>query len=403
VSGTPGLSAAAIPELGKAPLGHGLRAHWSLEPDMRFLNHGSFGATPRTVLAEQQAWRDRMERQPVRFMTSELPGLLRAAAGELAGFLGVRGEDLAFVENATAGVNAVLRSIAFRSGERIVLSRYAYPAVRNAVLQRCRETGAVPAEAAVPFPIEDAREIVAAFATALAPGARLAIADHVSSPLAIVQPLREIAGLCREHGLPLLIDGAHAPGMLDLRIGETGADWYVGNCHKWLFAPKGSAFLWAAPHVQAGLHPPVISNRWGEGFVAEFDWTGTRDPSAWLATPAAIAFLRGIGVERYRAYIAGLARDAARALAQGWQVALPAPEAMSAAMVTLPVPEALGAIRDDAARVHDALWERWRIEVPVSDFDGRLWLRISGQVYNEAADYAALEAPVLELAAEAGR
>jgi isopenicillin-N epimerase len=396
VSGSDPLPVAQIPDLRTAPLGHGLRAHWLLDPDIHFLNHGSYGATPRAVLDVQQALRERMERQPVRFMDAELPGLLRGAASEVAEFLGAQGDGLAFVDNATAGVNAVLRSIPFKTGERIVLSRHAYPAVRNAVLHRCRESGAVSVEADVPFPIRGEDEIVSAFAAVIAPGTRLVIADHVSSPLAIVHPVRRLAALCGERGALLLVDGAHAPGMLDLRIEATGADWYVGNCHKWLMAPKGSAFLWAAPHRRAELHPLAISNRWGQGFSAEFDWTGTRDPSAWLAVPAAVAFLRSLGLERYRGRIAALARDAARGLAHAWGVAVPAPEPMFAAMVTVPLPEALAG---RGARVlHDALWDRWRIEVPVLDFDHRMWVRISGQIYNELADYEMLGSAVAELA-----
>lgn len=386
-----------LPDLSREPPGPGLRRHWALEPGIHFLNHGSYGATPRAVLAAQQAWRERLERQPVRFMNRELPGLLRAAAAELAGFLGARGEDLAFTENATAAVNAVLHSIALRPGDEVVYSRHAYPGVRNALFQACRDSGALPREAAVPFPLAGEDEVVDAIAAAIGPATRLLLVDHVSAFTAVVQPVARLVALGRRHGVPVLVDGAHAPGMLDLGLDGLDADWYAGNCHKWLLAPKGSGFLWAAPRARAGLHPAVISNRWGEGFPGEFDWTGTRDPGAWLATPDAIAFLRALGPARYREWIRALALDAACRLAAAWRVELPAPDAMLGAMVTLPLPAALQG--RNAAAIHDALWERWRVEVPVLEIDGRLWVRISGQVYNSLADYEVLADAVLELAA----
>jgi isopenicillin-N epimerase len=384
-----------VPDLSNEPLGPGLRRHWALEPDIHFLNHGSFGATPRAVLEAQGCWRERLERQPVRFMTSELPGLLRAAAAELAHFLGGRGEALAFAENATASVNAVLRSVRLRPGDEVLCSRHAYLGVKNALRHHCRETGAVLREAAVPFPCAGDGEVVDAYAAAMGPATRLLIADHVSAFTAVIQPVARLAALARSRGVPLLVDGAHAAGMLEVRLEELDADWYAGNCHKWLLAPKGSGFLWAAPRARDGLHPPVISNRWGQGFPAEFDWAGTRDPSAWLATPEAIAFLGSLGLARYREYIHRLALEAAALIAGAWRVDVTAPPALLGAMATLPLPDALQGRA--AAEIHDALWERRRVEVPVLEIDGRLWVRISGQVYNELADYAALAEAVCAL------
>jgi isopenicillin-N epimerase len=386
-----------VPDLSREPLGPGLRRHWTLEPGIHFLNHGSFGATPRAVLEAQGLWRERLERQPVRFMGSELPGLLRAAAGELAAFLGARGEGLAFTENATAAVNAVLRSISLRPGDEVLCSRHAYVGVKNTLLHYCREAGAVLREAAVPFPCGGGDEVVEAYAAALGPATRLVVVDHVSAFTAVIQPVAQLTALARSRGVPVLVDGAHAVGMLELRLEDLSADWYAGNCHKWLLAPKGSGFLWAATRARDGLRPPVISNRWGQGFPAEFDWAGTRDPSAWLATTEAIAFLRSLGLARYREYIHRLALEAAALLAAAWDVQAAAPGHLLGSMATLPLPDALQGRA--AADIHDALWDRSRVEAPVLEIDGRLWVRISGQVYNELADYAALAEAVQELAA----
>lgn len=375
------------------PFGHAMRRHWRLEPEMHFLNHGSFGATPRSVLAAQQHWRDHMEAQPVRFMADELSGLLRDAAAVLAKFLGAQPERLAFVENATDAVNAVLRSFAWRAGDEIVIANHAYPAVRNTVRFVAERYKLTVREAEIPFPLDmlHAREtITAAFAQAISPRTRLLIVDHVCSPLAIVLPVADIVGLCRQHNVQVLVDGAHAPGMLDLKLDELGADWYTGNCHKWLFAPKSCAFLYASPAGTAGLHPTAISNFFGAGFPTEFDWQGTRDYSAWLAVTAALSFIDALGVQRYSEHLRVLATDAATLIADRWQVDLPAPVEQFAAMVTLPLPIADAATADNARRWHQLLWQAHRIEVPVQAFNGRLWVRISAQVYNELLDYEAL-------------
>jgi isopenicillin-N epimerase len=217
------------------------RSEWLLDPDVTFLNHGSFGATPRAVLAEQARWRERMERHPTGFMSFVLPGALREAAARLATFVGAAAPDLVFVENATAGCNAVLTSIALSAGDEILLTDHGYPAVRKAALHVAARTGARVVEAAIQFPIEEPSDIIATVTARLGPRTRLVVLDHVTSPTAVILPVRELTALCRAAGARVLIDGAHGPGMLPLDIPAIGADWYVGNCHKWLMAPKGSA------------------------------------------------------------------------------------------------------------------------------------------------------------------
>jgi isopenicillin-N epimerase len=352
---------------------------------MDFLNHGSFGAAPKAVLAAQDAWRAQMNAQPVEFLSGRLPKLLRGAAGKLADFLNVRADDLVFVDNATCGVNTVLRSLDWRRGDEILLSSHSYPAVKNAARHISRVAGAVLREARVPFPPQSSAAITGAFAKALTRRTRLAIVDHVASPTALIFPVREIAALCREAGSRVLVDGAHAPGMLALDVAALGADWYVGNCHKWLFAPKGCAFLWAARSAKEGLHPLAISNHYGEGFLKEFDWCGTREPSAWLAVESALAFHRGLGAGALLRRNHGLAVAMGRRLARAWGVAMP-PEELCGAMVSLPLPFYKRPSREDVKRLHDALWRR-KIEVPFFNLGGRLLIRISAQAYNGPADY----------------
>jgi len=376
--------------------GASLRSEFLLEDGIAFLNHGSYGATPRVVLAAQDEWRARMERQPVHFMQRVLPDALREAAGVLAVFLGVSGDDLVFVENATAGVNAVLRGVTLGPGDEVLTTDHAYPAIRKVLGFVCRETGAVLVEAPVPFPLSGGDQVVASVAAALSPRTRLAVLDHVTSESAAVMPIASLSALCRSRGVPLLVDGAHAPGMLDLDIAAVGADWYVGNAHKWLFAPKGCGFLWAAPVRQPGLHPPVVSHGLDQGFAAEFDWVGTRDPSAWLTVRDAIAFLDCLGAAAVRAHNRDLAAEAATLLTAAWDSEAGSPAAMRGAMATLRLPLP-GSTPEDAARLHDRLIDEHAIEVPVLALGGSLWVRISAQVYNEIEDYARLAQAVAKM------
>jgi len=208
-------------------------------------------------------------------------------------------------------------------------------------------------------------------------------------------PVAELIALGRAHGAAVLVDGAHAPGALDLDIAALGADWYVGNLHKWACSPRSCGILWAPPARQAGLHPPVVS--WGldQGFTTEFDWVGTRDPSPYLAAPAGIAFLRELGAAEVRAYDHGLAWRGARLLAQRWETELEVGEAMVGTMATVPLPARAGADVEAAARLRDALLFEDRIEVQMHAAHGRLWARISAQVYNDESDVERLAEAVL--------
>jgi isopenicillin-N epimerase len=375
----------------KAPVA-GDRDEWLLDPEVAFLNHGSFGATPRAVLGEQERWRALMERHPTHFMSEELPPALRTAAARFAAFVGAQPDDLVFVENATAGCNTVLRSLRLAPGDEILVTDHGYAAVRKAAEYVAGRASARVVEAAVPFPIEDAAQVVSPVASRLGPRTRLAIFDHITSPTAVIFPVRELTALCRAAGVPVLIDGAHAPGMLSLDVPSVGADWYTGNCHKWLMAPKGSAFLWAASERQGDVHPLVISHGYGQGFTAEFDWVGTRDPSAWLSVPAAIDFHERLGGAKLRERNAALAREQATLLAGVWQTERGAPDALTGSMAAVRLPLREATTTERALELRRKLFDDHRIEVPVTAFAGALWARISAHAYNRPADYARLAA-----------
>jgi isopenicillin-N epimerase len=377
--------------------GRGLRQLFRLEESTTFLNHGSFGLTPVTVLAAQEAFRGEMERQPVQFLNrAALQPRLRAAAGQLAAFLGAAGEDLVFVDNATTGVNAVLRSVALGPGDDLLLTDHTYPAVRNAIRFVCRCTGARMVEAKLPFPAESPDGIVAAVTAALTDRTRLAVFDLVSSASAIIMPVAALARACRKAGARVLIDAAHGPGMLDLDLPTLQADWVTGNAHKWLFAPKGCAVLWARKEAQQDLHPTVISHGFEQDFVNEFDWTGTRDPTAWLAAPMALDFYRSMGDSALRVRNHGLAVAAAELLAERWKTEVGAPAGMVGSMAIVRLPGDLPGSPAAAQAVHDRLWQKYHIEVPVMSIEGTLWVRISAQIYNDLDDYRRLAAGVAE-------
>jgi isopenicillin-N epimerase len=377
--------------------GRDMLAHWPLDPAITYLNHGTVGVTPHTVLAAQQAIRDEIERQPSRFILRELTDIvvgqrreqtprLREAAGIVADFLGARADDLVFVDNTTSAANAVLRSFPLQAGDEILASDFGYGGVTQAARFAAREKGATVRVVTLPYPLRSSASIVDAFDAAIGPRTRLAIVDHIAANSALLFPLADIAARLRARGVAVLADGAHVPGAIALDIPSLGVDWYMANLHKWLWVPRSSGILWAAPERQRDLHPPVVS--WGldQGFTTEFDAPGTRDPSAHLAAPRAIAFMQSLGVDAVQRYNHRLAWDGAHRLAARWGTEFTTPESMLATMATVMLPEALGQTSDDAARVRDRLLFDDRIEVAVHAYEHRLWVRISAQIYNDMAD-----------------
>jgi isopenicillin-N epimerase len=375
--------------------GHIRRPDFVLAEGIDHLNHGSFGATPRRVIEAAQEWRLEMEADPSRFFRRDLPGLLRRAADRVATFLGGRGEDWAFVENATAGLNAIIGSLALAPGDELLCLSQVYGAIGNALNYHAGRCGARLVSVAVPVPFTDPAPLLGAIAGAIGPRTRLACFDHITSAGAVVLPIREMAAICREEGVPVVVDGAHAPGQIALDVPGLGVDWYVGNLHKWAFAAKGTAVIWCSPERQKALHPTAISHALGQGFTAEFDYTGTRDNSAWLAVPAALDYVDEVGSEAMRAHNAALARDAGAMLEEAWDSEAAAAPEFCASMVSVRLPGGRlpgGGDRDMAHRLAAQLSERHRITAPIMVLDGGLWIRVSAQIYNEIGDYARLAA-----------
>ena len=376
--------------------GHAMLEHWSLDPEITYLNHGTVGVTPTRVRRFQQALLEEIERQPARFMLRELEhhsstppafeSRTRRAAKAVAAFLGARGEDLVFVDNATTGMNAVLRSMPFQPGDEILITDFAYGAITNTAHYVARERGAKVVTLRLPFPKSDPEQIVSLISSAITPRTKIVIVDHIAAFTSIILPLREIAAACHAKNVPVLVDGAHAPGALDLNIPALGVDWYVGNMHKWAFAPRGCGILWANPERQAGLHPTVIS--WGldQGFTQEFDLLGTKDPTAHLSAPEGIEFIHDLGANVMREHNHALAWQAAHWLADHLGTRFEEARDMTGCLVSVPLPERAGSSAQEAFALQHALLYQDRIEIPILPVNGRLYARISAQVYNEMSD-----------------
>jgi isopenicillin-N epimerase len=382
----------------------GYGSHWGLDPAIHFLNHGSFGACPRAVLAEQDRWRARMERRPVQFLARELEGLLDEARAALAAYLGASARDLAWVPNATAGVNAVLRSRDFAAGDELLATDHTYNACRNTLDFVAARAGARVIVAPVPFPIASAGDAVDAILSRVTPRTRLALLDHVTSPTGLVLPIEHLVRELAARGIDTLVDGAHAPGMLDVDLARLGATYYTGNCHKWICAPKGAGFLHVQPDRQGDVRPIAISHgansprRDRSRFLIEFDWTGTDDPSPLLCVPSALRFMESLlpgGWPALRARNRALALEARATLCEAMEIPPPCPDEMIGALAAVPLPAGSGEAPSSplyADPLQEALLERWSIEVPIVPWPAppaRL-VRVSAQIYNAPSQYELL-------------
>lgn len=383
---------------------HTLRPLWTLDPEVHFLNHGSFGACPRAVLEHQSQWRAKMERSPVAFMARQVFDHLDAARERLAAFVRCDADGLVFVHNATAAVNAVLRSLKLEPGDELLITDHGYNACNNVARFVCERAGAVVKVASVPFPLTHPEQVSEAILAAASPRTRLALIDHITSPTGLVLPIADIVAALHERGIDTLVDGAHGVGQLDLDLGALGAAYYTSNCHKWLCAPKGAAFLHVRADRRDGVQPAIISHganvrrsthtRLHDGF----DWPGTYDPSAWLSVPFAIDYLAdlGGGWDSVRASNRAMVLAGRTILCDALGVEPPAPDEMIAHLVALPLPDrdpddvGVGPFGHDPLGMR--LYEAHRIEVPVVPWPTapKRLVRISAQVYNDHDDYRAL-------------
>ncbi len=372
-----------------APTPAELRRLFYLDPEVTVLNHGSFGACPRPVLAQLRAWHERAERQPVKFYSRDLVELTAEARSRVAAFLNAEPDNLVFVPNPTTGANVVARSLRLAPGDQVLGNDHEYGAVARAWTFVCEKAGATYRSQPVPLPATDQAAVADAIWAGVTERTRVIVLSHITSPTAMIMPVEEICRRARTAGILTLVDGAHAAGQLDVDLAAVGADFYTGNFHKWVCGPKGTGFLYARPELQARIEPLVVSWGWRPPYPSgrtrfqdEQEWQGTRDIAPYLTVPAALDFLREHRWELVRARCRSLAREARERITAltGLPPLTPPDESWFGQMVALPLPPC------DARALKAALWDRHRVEIPINEWNGRPLIRVSIQGYNDPSD-----------------
>ncbi|MCO5203677.1 MAG: aminotransferase class V-fold PLP-dependent enzyme [Anaerolineae bacterium] len=368
-----------------------LREQFLLDPDVTFLNHGSFGATPRPVFEAYQSWQRHLERQPVQFLGTDIYPLLAAARARLGAFLNADPDDLAFVTNATTGVNIVARSLALHPGDEILTTDHEYGACVNAWQAVCQKTGAKLVVRPIDLPVSSADAIVEQFWADVTPRTKLIFISHITSVTALTLPVAAICARARAAGILTVVDGAHAPGQLALDLAAVDADFYTGNLHKWVCAPKGAAFLYTRRRLQSLIEPLVVSWGWGPNpqnpsgspYLDVLQWSGTADPSAYLTVPAALDFLDAHDWPSVRIRCHTLAQQWLHRVCELTGSVPPYPDdaGFYQQMALAPLPPL-----DDAQAFKRRFYERHRVEIPVTEWRGRAYMRVSVQGYNTQDD-----------------
>ncbi len=382
------------------------RSAWDLDPETTYLNHGSFGPTPRRVIESRERWSRRLAAQPMRFLVREMEQHLDESLAVLANFIGTSPRNLVFVDNATYGMNVAARSIPLGAGDRVIVTDHEYGAVMRIWRERCRETGAAFSVQSLPDPLGDVPSLVNAFFDGVTSETRVIVLSHVTSQTAAIFPVKEICRAARRRNIAVCIDGPHAIAMVPVNLDDLDCDFYCASGHKWLSAPIGSGFLYVAPRWQHRLVPPIIS--WG-GSVSgrpacwqdEFLWQGTRDPAGFLAVADAVRFLETAGVARFREHGHRLAAAARAGLQEltGLPALLPDSPDWYGTMIAMPIPGEVAESHQHGRRdpLQTALWRDHGIEVPVYAWKRRRFLRVSCHLYNTDADVEKLLAALRQL------
>jgi len=365
-----------------------LREQFLVRQDITFLNHGSYGACPRPVFEVYQSWQRQLESQPVEFISRRMHGLMGEARAALGNFLGTAADNLIFAPNVTWAINAVVRSLSLQPGDEVLATNLEYGAVDRTWRYYCGQHGARYINQPITLPVTTPEAFVEELWAGVTERTRIIAISHITSGTALILPVAEVCRRARAAGILTVIDGAHAPGQIDLDLDRLGADFYGGNCHKWLCAPKGAGFLFARPECQEMLAPFIIS--WGYEadvpgpslFLDHYERTGTHDPSAYLSVPAAIAFQREHDWPRVRTACHLLLREARERIAALTNLPQIAPDSPEwwVQMCTCPLP------LTDASRLKEHLWNDYQIEIPVSSRNGQTFVRVSIQAYNRPED-----------------
>ncbi len=388
-----------------------IRNHWQLNPQIDFLNHGSFGACPSVVLQKQQNLISELESDPIRFLAPEreLTSKLDSVRQTIAGLVQAPASDLSFVRNATDGVNAVLSSLPLKEGDQILITNHGYNACNNAARHVAEKTGAEVTVAEIPFPLVSDTDVIIEIEKKITSQTRLILIDHVTSPTGLIFPVEQVISLAHAKGIQVLVDGAHAPGMIPLNLTAMAPDYYTANHHKWLCGPKTSGFLFVQPELQKQVRPNVISHganqdcRMRSRYMTEFDWTGTYDPTPLLALPTAIVFLETLysgGLEQLYQENHDAAVKARKVICDALQTELPSCNTMIGSMASVPL-DATRFTKHECtpAMLKKTLFQKHHFELPLFQlWDSDTWcLRISMQAYNEASQIDRLASVLTEI------
>jgi isopenicillin-N epimerase len=378
-----------------ATLPSNLKQFFLLDPSIHFLNHGSFGACPIPVFETYQEWQRRLERQPVRFLGREIYTLTLQARMALASYFNTSASNLVFIPNVTHGVNIISRSLELGPGDEILTTDHEYGACDYTWEFICKKTGAVYLRQPIHMPVRSAEEIVEGLWQGVTPRTRLIYLSHITSPTALRLPVEVVCARARQSGILTLVDGAHTPGQIPLDLTAIDADFYTGNCHKWMLSPKGAGFLYAQDEVQDLVEPLVVS--WGyhatplttsgSRFIDTFAWWGTQDPAAYLSVPAAIQFMQEQVWDQVRQNCHALLTPAIQTICDLVKQAplYPLDSDFYHQMAIAPLPPLT-----DIVPLQKQLYEKYRVEVPLIDWNGHKFVRISVQGYNTPADLEAL-------------
>ena len=379
-----------------------MKEDFLLDPEITFLNHGSFGACPRPVFETYQEWQRKLERRPVEFLGRKATALLAESRRELAEYLHCAADDLVYFPNPTHAVNMLVRNFDLQAGDEVLTTDHEYGAMERTWRYYCRKVGAKYLHVPIELPVDTHESFVETFWQAVTPKTRIIFLSHITSPTALIFPVAEICRRARQAGILCIVDGAHAPGQIPLDLRALDADFYVGACHKWMLAPKGAAFLYARRELQDRLDPLVISwgyeaePNYGSGnrFIDYHEWQGTRDLAAFLSVPAAIDYQRkqDWGQVRTRCrHLLGVAQAEMQSLS-GMPPIAPQSAEWQGQMVALPLPAQI-----DAPNLQKRLYDDYRIEIPAVQWQDYSFLRLSVQGYNSREDIDKLFAALKEL------
>lgn len=376
-----------------------LKSQFLLDPEIIFFNHGSFGATPLSVFKIYQEWQHRLEQQPVEFLGRNYHDLINEARQSLSDYLGTKPENIVFVPNATTGINIAARSLSLKKGDVVLSTDHEYGAMDRTWHYLSKAHGFTYQNSSITLPIQSSSSFVDELFSHVNSNTRVIFLSHITSPTSLIFPIKEVCRKAHELGLLTVIDGAHAPGQIPLALDDLDADIYTGNCHKWLCAPKGSAFLYVRPELQPKMDPLIVS--WGyesetpgeSTFQDFFEWTGTRDISAYLSVPAAIQFQAKNEWPEVRQYCHELASQTLSWFASRFQIPSLYSSALDyAQMVTIPLPDKV-----PGDELKKRLYGQYHIEIPVIEWSGRLFIRLSIQAYNTEEEVDFLKKAIDEI------